>query len=339
MKIKIKELKNILLKISGSYISDEQSEYYSNEVISSYLRKYPRTNVLEKEVLEDTKRQLKYNNNKIIVKNNLPSLISVDFNKLPVSYSLKWIHDTLYEKAINNGIAILGFTNSGGMHTLTTYVHGLANKGLFVLAGFNAGPNAVVPFNGTKGLLGNNPIAYSFPTNEGVQVVDMSTSEIPLFDLLNANKSKSVLKENCAVDKDGNVTTDPSKAIIADDTFNLLPIGGTYKGYSVNYLVEIMTGALISSKLSNAMDPSYINEEHGGFIIAIDISKFSELSKFKSEVSTFNNVIREQEGKDKSKVNVPGDRSFEKSSNQINSGIVDIDEEVWNKLNDLLEVR
>jgi LDH2 family malate/lactate/ureidoglycolate dehydrogenase len=338
MEIQISDLRDILVKISGKYMQSEESMYYADEIIDSYSRKYPRTNVLEKEVLEDTKRQSKYNDNKIIIKNNLPSLISVDFNNLPISYSLKWIHDTLYEKASNNGISIFGFTNSGGMHTLTTYVHGLATRGLFAIAGFNAGPNAVVPFNGTKGLLGNNPIAYSFPTDEGIQVVDMATSELPLFDLLNAKKQNLKLKDNCAVDSDGDITTDPIKVIVSDDTFNLLPIGGTYKGYAINYLVEIMTGALVSSRLSNSMDPSYINEEHGGFIICIDISKFSDLKQFKSEVSEFNNVIRKQRAKEEHEVTVPGDRSFEKSFLLLKGDKVNVDEGVWKKLNELTQI-
>lgn len=336
MDITTHELVKLVKDISKQFINKGEAEYYAEQIVKSYCRTYPRTNVLEKEVIEDTERINKYINHKPIVKIDLPSLLSVDFNKLPISYHLKWIHDKIFEKASKTGISMFSFVNSGGMHTLTTYISGLSELGMFTIAGFNAGPNAVVPYNGTRGLLGNNPIAYAFPVGNGVQVIDMATSEIPLFDLLNAKRDGSKLRANSAVDKIGIPTVTPSEAIIGNDTFNLLPIGGSYKGYAINYLIEIMTGALVSSKLSNEMDPSYINEEHGGFIICIDIKSLTNTRTFKSQVSAFNKTVRHQKGVNGKKVIVPGDNKLNTFNSRIKSGVVEVNSDVVKKLKKLV---
>jgi LDH2 family malate/lactate/ureidoglycolate dehydrogenase len=221
------------------------------------------------------------------------------------------------------------------MHSLHTWSQGLAKRGYFVLASYNGGPDGVIPINGTLGIFGTNPITYGFPTNEGTVVVDMATSEIPYFEIKNAIDKSLELKPNTAVDKEGQVTTDPNKAF-DHGISNLLPMGANYKGYAINYLFEIMTGALIGAKLSNKQDPSYVNEDHGGFLIVIDINAFSSVETFKSEVSELNTIVRKQKpvaGVDK--VIIPGDNNLQRLKDVIDSGTVEVDKTVITKLKSL----
>ena len=335
MNVKISELKRFLAIIAKKYVSEDEAEYYSIELTEAYIRKYPRCNILKDEVISDTERQEKYKDHKIKVIKNFPSLMQLDFNRLPITFKLKWIHDTLIEKSEKTGIAILGFDNSGGMHTLHTWTQGIAKRGYFALAGYNGGPLAVVPLKGTRGLLGTNPMSYAFPTNEGEIVVDMATSEIPYFEIKNAKEEGKKLKNNVAVDSKGHVTTDPNLALDEDEISNLLPIGGNYKGYAINYLIEIMTGTLISAKLSNKMDPAYVNEEHGGFIIVININAFGDIVTFKNNISELNKVIRSQKGVDNTKVIVPGDNNISKYKNALEKGVVEVEDDVIKKIKEL----
>lgn len=335
MKITITELKTTLEQIAKKYVSPQEALYFSEEITEAYIRKSPRSNVLKDEVLSDVKRQEQYKNNSMNIVKELPSLIRIDFNHLPITFKIKYIHDLLIEKVNNTGIAILAFDNSGGMHSLHTWAQGLAKRGYFVFGSYNGGPNGVVPFNGTRGLLGTNPLTYGFPTEDGNVVIDMATSEIPYFEIIQSSKNKTPLKENVAVDTQGIPTTKSSEALLEDGTSNLLPMGGNYKGYAINYLMEIMTGALIGAKLSSKQDPNYVNEDHGGILIVIDIKSFTDLSTFKKEVTEFNNVIRSQKAVEGKSVIIPGDNNYKRLNLAEKEGTVQVDDEIWLQVKDL----
>jgi LDH2 family malate/lactate/ureidoglycolate dehydrogenase len=287
-------------------------------------------------VISDTKRQEKYKENTFTIVKELPGMMQLDCNHLPISFKLKWIHDMLIAKAKQNGIAIVSVNNSGGMHSLNTWAQGLAKRGVFAFGAYNGGPDSVVPYNGTKGIFGTNPITFGFPSKDGGLVVDMATSEIPYFEIRNAKKNGISLKPNVAVDENGVMTTDTARAMDETGTSNLLPMGGSYKGYAINYLIEIMTGSLIGAKLSNMQNPDYINEDHGGFLIVIDIDAFTTRERFESEVAVLNTIIREQKpATGSTKVIVPGDNNLERLHAVQESESVEIDEAILNDLKGL----
>lgn len=332
------DLKALLHKIASKYVSAEEADYYANELFESHVRKSPRSNVLKDEVISDTKRQEKYKGNSFTVVKELPGMMQLDCNHLPISFKLKWIHDLLEAKAKQNGIAIVTVNNSGGMHSLHTWAQGLAKRGLFAFGAYNGGPDAVVPFNGTHGIFGTNPITFGFPTKEGGLVIDMATSEIPYFEFKNAHKNGTPLKNNVAVDHNGVVSTDTKQVVDETGTTNLLPMGGNYKGYIINYMIEIMTGSMIGAKLSTAQDPNYVNEDHGGFLIVIDIEAFTTHEKFEAEVSAFNDLIRSQKpAPGVEKVIVPGDNNLERLQTVLTTGTVEVSDEIVAELKALAE--
>ena len=337
MKIEITKLKEVLKNIALKYVSEDEAVYFANEISESYIRKYPRWNILKDGVISDAKRQEKYNKNEPKIIKELPSLIRIDFNHLPITFRIKYLHDILKEKARSTGIAMLAFDNSGGMHSLHTWAQGLAKQDLFVIGAYNGGPPSVVPTNGTEGLLGTNPITFGFPTKEGNVVVDMATSQIPFFEIAQNKKNNTLLKDDVAVNKAGELTTDPNQALFDNGVANLVPMGNNYKGYAINYLIEIMTATLIEAKLSPKQDLSYVDEDHGGFIMTINISAFTDLEKFKEEVSDFNSLIRSQTPAQGKKVIVPGDNNRKKYEDAVESGVVNVDEEIWDQVLELLD--
>ena len=89
-------------------------------------------------------------------------------------------------------------------------------------------------------------------------------------------------------------------------------MGANYKGYNINYLIEIMTSALIGARSSAEMSDAYIETEHGGFVIAIAIDKVTDKNKYDTSVKITNEEIRIQKPrKGVEKVQVPGDRNLE----------------------------
>ena len=208
------------------------------------------------------------------------------------------------------------------------WTQGLAKRGLFALATWNGGPDAVVPINGTRGLLGTNPLTYGFPSDKGEVVIDMATSEIPYFKVLNASKTGAQIPPNTAVDTDGELTVDSKKAIDTAGVSNLLPMGGNYKGYNINYLMEIMTSALIGARASSEMSDDYIEKEHGGLIIAIAIDKVTDRTKYDASLKSLNEEIRAQRprrGVDK--VDVPGDTNFSRKAAMTSDMDIEVNDE------------
>lgn len=331
MKIKINELTTLLKQSALKFVSEDEAEYFANEQVDTMLKKQPRTGSL-KDVISDLKASTKNINNKVEIEAEKPSLLLLNFNSTGPSLKLKYIHDQAELKARQNGISVIGI-NHGGVHTLNLWTDGLAKRDLISIFMYNGGPDSVVPFGGTRGIFGTNPISYAIPTDTNPIIVDMATSDIPYFEISDSKKEGKTLKTGVAVDEFGKPTTDPNKALMENGVANLLPMGGGYKGYSIVLLVEILTGSLIRSLLSTEMSPEYIADEHGGLLITIDIGSFTNLDKFKKSVSAMCQTIRNQqptEGVDK--VTVPGDRNYEKLNNLLSVGEIEIEDKYIDEL-------
>lgn len=329
--MKVREIRNLLSRVAQKYVSLDEAEYFAAEVVETDIRKPPRKKYSEG-LLNDLK-SWGGNKKEVIKRIDLPGYTQYDFEKRGPSLKIKEIHDELERKAKKNGIAMISIINSGGMHTMHLWTQGLAKRGLFALGAWNGGPDAVIPFNGTKGIFGTNPMTYGFPGDKGDIVIDMATSEIPYFKIVAAKKEQTPLPLNTAVDDQGELTTDPNKALDNAGVSNLLPLGGSYKGYNINYLIEIMTSALIGARASSEMSNDYIETEHGGFIIAIAIDKVTDYAKYQASVKSLNEKVREQRPrKGTEKVLVPGDRNLDKRGQTDDDAEVELNSEYLQEL-------
>ena len=285
--MKIRDIKILLTEAAQKYISPIEAHYFANEVVETDIRKPAKDGKYRNEMVKDIKSW--ENKTGPVQKTiDLPGYTQYDFGGRAPSLKIKEIHEELEKKAKVNGIAMISVINSGGMHVMHLWSQGLVKRGLFALGGWNGGPNAVVPFNGTEGILGTNPMTYGFPGDKGDIVIDMATSEIPYFKIVAAKKEEKSLPPNTAVDSRGELTTDPSQALNDAGVSNLLPMGGNYKGYNINYLMEVMTSALIGARASSEMSNDYIETEHGGFIVAIDINKVTNKNKYDTSIKNLN---------------------------------------------------
>jgi len=288
------------------------------------------------ELSHDLEVWSKNSTNEINVITEKSSSLLINFNTLAPSLKLKYIHDELITRAKQNGIAMVGINNSAGIHTLSFWTYELTKRNMIGLCFFNGGPLAVIPHNGTKGLFGTNPMSYAIPTENEPILIDMATSEIPYFELKESKRDKKDLKQFAAVDDNGEFTTDPNLSMNDDGISNLTPMGAGYKGYSIVLLLEILTGSLVVSLLSNEMDPDYIPSEHGGLLIAIDIESFTEIGKFKKSVSGLCDVIRSQKSKAGEEIYIPGDISYKKIKAVFDSSEIEVEQNIIDSLNNLI---
>ncbi len=275
MNIKITELKKLLTSAAAKFVDTQEAEYFAEYGVDTYLKKQPRTGDV-KGLVSDIKAWNKNKNKQIETQVDTASALVLNFNALGPSLKLKYIHDEAIARAKKTGISVVGI-NHGGVHTLNLWTDALGQRDMISIFMYNGGPTGVVPFGGTRGIFGTNPISYGVPTSTEPIIVDMATSEIPFFEIKDAKRNNLQLRKGVAVDNSGNITTDPNEALNSDDTVsNLLPMGAGYKGYAIVLLIEVLTGSLVRSMLSTEMSPGYVVEEHGGLLITIDIATLTD---------------------------------------------------------------
>lgn len=342
MKISTNDLVQKLKLGAMKVVSEQEAEYYAQETVETHVRKSPRSNPL-KSSIKDLEATIKHKDNEIEYTVDLPSFVSINFQRQGPLIYIKKIHDDLEAQTEKNGMAMAAFTNSQSMHTLHTWVQGLAKRGLLAIAVCNGGPAAVVPHNGTKGIFGTNPMAYGIPGRNGeIHCVDMATSEIPYFEILDANKNKQQLKERSAVDAKGEFTVDASQALDfsqseIDPVSNIVPIGGGYKGYYITYLMEVLTSALIGMPSGPEMSNDFKPEEHGSILIVFNPKAMGTLRQFKATIEVLHNSIKSQTPKNGEEVRIPGEGNNQKFSKLMN-GEIEVDDSLITKLEELGEL-
>jgi L-2-hydroxycarboxylate dehydrogenase (NAD+) len=124
------------------------------------------------------------------------------------------------------------------------YVMDAAKRGYIAYTNCTAALAEVVPFGGKFPTLGTNPHSWGFPTTEAVGfpiVIDWATSVIAMGRVQQFQREGTSLPPNAAVDKHGNLTTDPNAV-------NALVPFGAHKGYGLSLINEIV-GAFIGGSL------------------------------------------------------------------------------------------
>lgn len=331
----INEIKSLLARAAGRFVSEPEAQLFAELYTETHLRKAPRMNPLQ-EALADLKVWQAASRREPAVVQDKNGVLILDMNGLAPSLKIKHIHDELENRARQFGLAAVGLKNSSGIITLNMWADGLARRDLIGLAMFNGGTECCVPHGARRGVLGTNPMAYAIPTlTEPVQM-DMATTEIPFFDVRNAKASGQPLRPGTAVDQEGLPTTDASQALSDSGIANLLPMGGGVKGYGIVMLIEILTGALIRSLLSTRQSSGWNPPEYGCLLLALDIASFTDIDRFKREVSELCADIRAEEpARGFARVDIPGDRGHAAVRKAMAEGSIHLDPSFIEELQNL----
>lgn len=129
--------------------------------------------------------------------------------------------------------------NSGHLGALGVFVLQAAEQGMFALLCQKTPPLMALP-GSTARAIGNNPVAFSMPVNDGPPLVfDMASSVVARGNVLQAVRDKlPSIPEGWAIGPDGMPTTDTAQALAGA----MLPMGG-YKGIGLAMLVECLAGS------------------------------------------------------------------------------------------------
>jgi len=152
--------------------------------------------------------------------------------------------ETCMKLADEFGVGIVSVDNAFHYLWGGGYVMDAAQKGYIAYTCCTSALAEVVPFGGKFPTLGTNPHSWAFPTTKAIGfsiVIDWATSTVAMGRVQQLKREGKPLPPNCAVDKDGNPTTDPDKAVA------LLPFGA-HKGYGLG-LIDELYGAFVGGSL------------------------------------------------------------------------------------------
>jgi len=197
------------------------------------------------------------------------------------------------EKAIEmgkkNGTGIVVVKNSSHFGAAGIYGLMAAKKNMIGYAFTNV-DSLVVPYGGKKQFLGTNAFCFSAPIEEEEPFcLDMATSTISWNKLMMYRKLNKNFERGWAVDKYGKETIYPHKAVA-------LTHFGSYKGYGIALMIEIMTSLLSGMPYGPNIPHMFpVNNRKrylSHFFMAIDIKKFQPIKVFKRRMKQIANDIR-----------------------------------------------
>ncbi len=148
----------------------------------------------------------------------------------------------------------------------------------------------VVPPGSKVRGVGTNPISVAIPAGEKPAfVLDMATSAVSWGKLELAQMKGITMPEGWVVDNEGKPVTDPNK--VESGKIALVPLGGTplmgsYKGFALGVLVDILCGVLSGGKtgLLTANEGHGVNNPAHSFFGAILVDGFLPVDKFKKSM-------------------------------------------------------
>ncbi len=245
----------------------------------------------------------------------------------------------LIDKAMAHGVAAGGVLKTFDVGRLGDYTQRAAQQqclGLMAVNDAGWAPH-IAPWGGSKPLLSTNPIAFSAPmTNRPPVCVDMATSICAGSQILLAHLRGQTLPPGLILDADGRPSTTPGD-FLADPAGSVLPLGAPlagHKGFALNIIVDILTGALSGAGCSGSGD----RDAQGVFMLVIHIPAFIPVEQFDAHLEQLIQAIKtapRQPGVDE--IIIPGERAEREREKRLRDGIY-IEDATWNEIDELAKL-
>ncbi len=262
-----------------------------------------------------------------IVKETSVSLL-VDGKNKPGVYVINKALQFGINKAEKSGLVAVGCTNTAPVSGMIGSYARKATEQNLIFIGFNNSSGGLIPFGAIKELWGTNPLTVGIPTNNLPVILDMASSKITWGGLLLAKAEGKKLPDNVAIDKDGNITTDPNLAVEG----GLLTFA-EHKGSGLAFIVELLGGALTKSRVGTAIKGGW-----GSFFILIDPSLFRNLQEFKNDVETGIKELKSlPKAKDVEEIFYPGEQSQKLRQENLKSGEIEISDKLYSDIQEFLK--
>ncbi len=232
--------------------------------------------------------------------------------------------DVAIAKAKKTGVAIVGnFNSEGSTGAIGYYVLKIAKEGLIGMAFASAPFQTTAPFGSSEARFCTNPIAYGIPTETEPIVLDMTTSAMARYGLIEAKNAGKQVSEGAGYDKNGNPSTDPAEIMAG-----ALKTFGGHKGSGLALVVQILAGALVRAESFNSE-----SENSGNLVIAIDPNILTPKEDFVKEVSSIvSRVKTAKKLKGVTEITIPGEKSARFNKEVLESGEIEMEDNLYNEL-------
>lgn len=326
MQVTIKQARSESLRILSSYgFSKQQALLTTNNIIEAELVGKPSHGLVRLPAIKD---QLEKGSVSLAAKdfevlNESANHLHIDGRFLPGFYLMYKSLEIALSKA-QGKIFSVGIKDGGyASGYIGAYAREAAENNM-IFIGFNNSTGWTVPYGSTKGTWGTNPVTVGIPATHGPIIFDAASTKISIGDILVAKSSGKKIKDNAAMDKDGNITTDPMAAY---EGRSVLPIAD-HKGSGLAYVVELLAGALTGSRVGYSVPGGW-----GSFYILLDPTIFRALEDFKNDVAA---SIEELKSLPKKagvvEIFYPGEQSLKLRKKHMELGSLEINDQLWETL-------
>ncbi|CAG8970887.1 hypothetical protein HYALB_00000866 [Hymenoscyphus albidus] len=236
-----------------------------------------------------------------------PVVAHIDGNKSFGFLSAHMGMQRCIEMAKEFGIGMCAIKHSNHFGMSAWVVQQAIDANMMSLVFTNSSP-ALPVWGGKEKLMGVSPIACGAPGAEGGKpfILDMAPSIAARGKIYKAYRRGEKIPTDWALDKDGNRTDDPEKALEGV----MLPMGGP-KGSALSVMMDVFSGVLSGSAfaggVTNPYDPSK-PANVGHFLIAIKPDLFMDLKEFRERMGTlYEKVVGSEKMAGVDKIYFPGE--------------------------------
>ncbi|MEW6671353.1 MAG: Ldh family oxidoreductase [Thermodesulfobacteriota bacterium] len=205
---------------------------------------------------------------------------------------------TAIAKAKTVGMAISSVRNSAHFGACGYYAKMATDAGLIGMVTTSASYKQVAPAGGREARFGTDPLAFGAPGPDGKPfLLDMATTTTAAGKIRNRQNEGLPTPPGWLLTKEGLPSTDPLEAKEKGGFITSLGgtlEGGSYKGYGLAAMVNILSACLSGSTLITS--PMHMKQpfgmDIGHFFMAIDPGLFRDPAEFRADVTSFCDALR-----------------------------------------------
>lgn len=250
------------------------------------------------------------NPNMRIVK-EYPGSFLLDADKAFGPVSGRFVMDRLALKAKDTGFASAVITNANHWGFLGYYTLMALKYDMIGFVFCNATATTSI-FGSPFRFVGTSPMSICIPAGKCDPILyDAASSAVAMGKVNVANLEGRPIPEEWTYDKEGKATTNPADALSG----GCMRAFGGYKGSGIAILISLISAALagVPSDFLNNDSAASSGNNVGGVMQVIDISKFRDISEFKSQVDDFITAAKAQpKGEGVEEIYMPGEIEFNK---------------------------
>ncbi len=233
-----------------------------------------------------------------------------------------------------HGVSVVGLKNSGHLGRIGDWSERAADAGLVSLHFVNVrGSLLVAPFGGSDRRGSTSPLSIGVPSKDTDHIIlDMATSTVAEGKVMVAQKGGKPLPVGALIDSNGNLTINPevmygkineNEVPNSENGTGAITAFGLHKGSGINFMMEILGGALTGSGVSAGIDDKEKRKFANGMLsLYVKVDNMVNFEYFLNEVRSYADFVRSSPPANKNeKVLIPGDKEISTYKDRLANGL------------------